>query len=217
MEYQHLVFEEFARKVQPQVNLFAGYETDIDPSIVAEFAHTVYRFGHSMLTESVDRKDLQADGTTVDNSIGLIDGFLNPEAFNKAKDGSTLTGEQAAGSIVRGMTSQLGNEVDEFVTGALRNNLVGLPLDLASINMARGRDTGVPPLQAARRKFYAATSNSALKPYDSWNDFKLGIRHPESLVNFVAAYGRHRDDPRCADDRGEARCGEADRRRHHSR
>ena len=62
MEYQHLVFEEFARKVQPQVNLFAGYDTDIDPAIVAEFAHTVYRFGHSMLTDTVARKT--ADGTT---------------------------------------------------------------------------------------------------------------------------------------------------------
>ena len=55
MEYQHLAFEEFARKVQPQVNLFAGYDTDIDPAIPAEFAHAVYRFGHSMLTETVAR------------------------------------------------------------------------------------------------------------------------------------------------------------------
>ena len=38
---------------------------------------------------------------------------------------------QAAGAIVRGMTRQAGNEIDEFVTEALRNNLLGLPLDLA--------------------------------------------------------------------------------------
>ena len=53
MQYQHLVFEEFARKIQPQVNIFAGFESDLDPAIVAEFAHTVYRFGHSMLTASI--------------------------------------------------------------------------------------------------------------------------------------------------------------------
>ena len=34
-----------------------GYDTTIDPAIVAEFAHTVYRFGHSMLIETVDRFD----------------------------------------------------------------------------------------------------------------------------------------------------------------
>ena len=28
------------------------------------------------------------------------------------------------------MTRQVGNELDEFVTEALRNNLLGLPLDL---------------------------------------------------------------------------------------
>ena len=60
MQYQHLVFEEFARTIQPKVDEFLaphGYDTTIDPAIVAEFAHTVYRFGHSMLTETVDRLD----------------------------------------------------------------------------------------------------------------------------------------------------------------
>ena len=57
------------------------------------------------------------------------------------------------------MTRQVGNEIDEFVTSALRNNLLGLPLDLATINLARGRDTGVPSLNAARREFYEATNS----------------------------------------------------------
>ena len=55
---------------------------------------------------------------------------------------------------MRGTTRQLGNEIDEFVTEALRNNLLGLPLDLATINLARGRETGVPTLNAARVEFY---------------------------------------------------------------
>ena len=63
------------------------------------------------------------------------------------------------------MTRQVGNEIDEFVTEALRNNLLGLPLDLATINLARGRDTGVPSLNAARREFYDGTGDSQLKPY----------------------------------------------------
>ena len=183
MQYQHLVFEEFARKVQPQVNIFSGYETDVDPAIVAEFAHTVYRFGHSMLNEDVAR----TNNDNSKNDIGLIEAFLNPEEFKN----SGATADEAAGAIARGMTSQVGNELDEFVTDALRNNLLGLPLDLPTINLARGRDTGVPSLNAARRKFYAGTSDSALQPYENWIDFKLGIRHPKSLINFIAAYGRH--------------------------
>ena len=38
-----------------------------------------------------------------------------------------------------GMADQTGNELDEFVTDTLRNNLLGLPLDLPTINMARAR------------------------------------------------------------------------------
>ncbi|MBV7550430.1 heme peroxidase [Pseudomonas sp. PDM26] len=187
MQYQHLVFEEFARTIQPMVDPFFApgqvYDTAIDPSIVAEFAHTVYRFGHSMLLEQVDR----LDPNFASSDIGLIQAFLNPIAFA----GSGPTPEQAAGAIVRGVTRQVGNEIDEFVTEALRNNLLGLPLDLPAINLARGRDTGIPSLNAARREFYLPTGDAELKPYTSWADFVQHIKHPESLINFIAAYGTH--------------------------
>ena len=162
----------------------SGYNTAINPAIRAEFAHAVYRFGHSMLTETVARRE--ADGTNKDMS--LLDAFLNPVAFD---DGGTVDPGIAAGRVVRGMSRQTGNEIDEFVTNALRNKLLGLPLDLPSINIARARETGVPRLNAARAQFYAASNNSALAPYESWTDFGFNLKHRESLVNFVAAYGKH--------------------------
>lgn len=185
MVYQHLVFEEFARLVSPDVDPFVFSNTvDIDPAIMAEFAHVVYRFGHSMLNESVDR--IAADGIATDH-IGLIDAFLNPIEYQA----SGANADIAAGAILRGMTRQVGNEIDEFLTEALRNNLVGLPLDLGAINIARGRDTGVPSLNEARRQFYEATNDTILKPYDSWYDFATNIKHPASIINFIAAYGTH--------------------------
>ncbi|WP_223462319.1 peroxidase family protein [Pseudomonas sp. A-R-26] len=183
MQYQHLVFEEFARTIQPQVDAFLDFDDTINPSIVAEFAHTVFRFGHSMLTETIDR----LDPNFVSSEIGLIQAFLNPLAF--ATSGPTP--EQAAGAIVRGLTRQVGNEIDEFVTEAVRNNLLGLPLDLPALNIARGRDAGIPSLNAARREFYAGTGDSQLKPYTSWADLAQHLKHPESLINFIAAYGTH--------------------------
>ena len=96
--------------------------------------------------------------------------------------------------MIRGMTRQVGNEIDEFVTGALRNNLLGLPLDLATINLARGRDTGVPSLNAARREFYEASNQAPeLKPYESWVDYAGNLKNEASIINFVAAYGLHED------------------------
>ena len=137
-----------------------------------------------MLTETIDR----LDPNFVNGDIGLIEAFLNPLAFDA---NGTLSAEQAAGAIVRGTTRALGNEIDEFVTEALRNNLLGLPLDLATINIARGRETGIPTLNAARAEFYRGTGDSQLKAYTSWADFAVNLKHPEFIINFIAAYGTH--------------------------
>lgn len=186
MQYQHLAFEEFARRVQPAINVFDVYDPSINAAITAEFAHAVYRFGHSMLTETVDRYDTT---TGAPNHVFLLDAFLNPPSWNL---NGTLTADEAAGGILAGAVAQQAQEIDEFVTEALSNELLGLPLDLAAINLARGRDAGIAPLNRARRELFAQTnSDPAFTPYESWLDFSLALRTPESLVNFIAAYGTH--------------------------
>jgi Ca2+-binding RTX toxin-like protein len=188
MQYQHLVFEEFARKIQPNVDAFIFTNSaDLDPSIVAEFAHVVYRFGHSMLTDTVDRLNQNLDTVDGGAQLGLIEAFLNPQAYTA----SGVDAAAANGAIIRGMSRQLGNEIDEFVVEAVRSNLVGLPLDLAALNIARGRDAGVPSFNDARAQFYASTGDAQLRPYVSWLDFGQNIKNPVSIVNFIAAYGKH--------------------------
>ncbi len=185
MQYQHLVFEEFGRKIQPNIDPFIfNAVTDINPAIFAEFANVVYRFGHSMLTDTVNRT--YADGTIGD--VDLITAFLNPVLFDNDGD---LTADQAAGAIVRGMTANRGNEIDEFVVDSLRNNLLGLPLDLPAINIARGRDTGMPSFNDARAQLFAQTGSTFLKPYASWAELAAGLSNPVSIINFIAAYGLH--------------------------
>ena len=207
MEYQHLVFEEFARTIQPLINAFLGGITDINPAITAEFAHTVYRLGHSMLPEVVARITLDTAGADVPNDIRLFDAFLTPREYNTictrpaptaavphpapVCSAATLTADKAAGSLVRGLSRQVGNELDEFVVDSVRNTLVGLPLDLPAINIARGRSEGIPPLNVARRQFFAATHDAALAPYANWSEFGLNLKHKQSLDNFIAAYGTH--------------------------
>ncbi|WP_369793480.1 peroxidase family protein, partial [Terrabacter sp. Root85] len=194
MEYQHLVFEEFARKVQPGVRPFHVYSPDINPAIQAEFAHAVYRFGHSMLDDQVARTTTDAAGVKTDNSLPLLTAFLNPpELFAKTHGASPTfyTAQEGAGAIFMGSSDQAGNEIDEFVTETLRNNLLGLPLDLPTINMARARDAGIPRLNDLRRQINAQTNDGQLAPYTDWTDFGQHLKHPESLVNFVAAYGLH--------------------------
>ncbi len=191
-QYQHLVFEEFARKIAPDIHVFGNNDISLDPGIFAEFAHAVYRFGHSMLDEQVARYKLNPDGSPqldvngkpIQDSIGLIEAFTNPLAY-------ASHGTSAAAEIIQGSTHQVSNEIDEFVTGALRNNLLGQPLDLAALNIARGRETGVAPLNLLRAQIFSTTHDQGLRPYESWNDFGNYLKHPASLINFVAAYGHH--------------------------
>ena len=219
MQYQHLVFEEFARKMQPLINPFLGGITSINPAISAEFAHVVYRLGHSMLPEVISR--ISADDVT-SNDVRLFDAFLNPSSYNdsgvvcnglavpavpncaliKAASApgvvpataaifhlSNLNAAAAAGSVVRGLSRTVANELDEFTTSSVRDSLVGLPLDLPAVNIARGRSEGMPGLNVARAQFFAATHDAAIQPYLNWFEFGLNLKHHESLTNFVAAYG----------------------------
>ena len=90
------------------------------------------------------------------NDIGLFDGFLNPLAFDQRH----ATHEQAAGAIIRGMTRQVGNEIDEFVTDALRNKLLGIPLDLAAHQHRPRPRHRHAALNAARAQFFAQTGDT---------------------------------------------------------
>jgi VCBS repeat-containing protein len=192
-QYQHLVFEEFARKVAPTIHLFGNNNIHLDPAVTSEFANAVYRFGHSMLDENVPMFQLNTDGTVamgadgkpIVTNMGLIQAFTNPLAFTGA-DGTSNTAE-----IIQGTTHQIGSEIDEFVTGSLRNNLLGLPLDLAALNIARGRDAGVAPLNLVRAQMFDATHDQTLKPYANWDEFRQFLKHDASIMNFLAAYGTH--------------------------
>jgi hypothetical protein len=163
-EYQRVVFTEFADAMaggfDPGENEhgFDGYDPTIDASISAEFAHVAYRFGHSMLNETVSHKG--ADGLMRD--LSLVQAFLNPGKVTDTGIDELLLG-------ATGVTHQA---IDVDVVNALRNQLVGQPLDLAALNIFRGRDTGIAPFNTVRAELYAKTGNASLRPYTGWADFQ---------------------------------------------
>ncbi len=83
-----------------------------------------------MLDDDVARTTADANGGESDNSLPLLTAFLNPPEFFNGARPATAHAAAGAGSVVMGSSDQAGNELDEFVTETLRNNLLGLPLDL---------------------------------------------------------------------------------------
>ena len=171
MEYQHTAVDQYARTVTPDIPEFVGYNSGIDGTISLEYAQSAFRFGHSTLRETIDTIDPKQGLTGKIMSYALELAFLNPAGFAKV----------GPGAIALGMTHQQMAEIDEFVTPALNQGLLNQPLDLAAINIARGRDIGLPTLNDLR----VALQFSA---YGSWAAFGAAMLHPESLVNFIAAY-----------------------------
>ncbi len=171
MEYQHVAVDQYARAVSPDIQEFAGYSSGKDAAISLEFSQAAFRFGHSTLRETIDTMDPNGLITGKITSYALEAAFLNPQGFANV----------GAGAIVQGQTRQLMNEVDEFITPSLNQGLLGQPLDLGAINIARGRDLGLPTLNAFRL-------SAGFSAYANWNDFGNHIVHASSLVNFIAAY-----------------------------
>lgn len=184
-EYNHIAIDQYVGTLYGALPEFVSYSSDINVGVSLEFSQAVFRLGHSMLTETfnVDVPDSSPAGS---HKLSLLEAFVNPELY-------ASLGPQA---LALGLTTTLGNEVDEFVTPALQQSLLGQPLDLATINIARGRDVGLPTWNEFRQQVYDQliqntnnTNGSALAPYTNWADVFDHLKNPLTGVNFIAAYG----------------------------
>ncbi|MDH4404540.1 MAG: peroxidase family protein [Cyanobium sp. D14.bin.5] len=214
--YQHHVVQEYARRITPNLGANAGVSAannnnaGFNASILTEFASSAFRFGHSQLTETMALNTVNQQTGLANpggqQNITLLQAFLAPQLYTN----------RTAGQIAAGMSQQVGNATDEYITNTLRNALIGLPLDLAALNIARGLDTGITPLNEARREIQTFLRNvrtspngtsglvqanngidtaladleANLRPYISWRDFGDHLLNPDSLKGFIMAYAR---------------------------
>lgn len=176
-EYQKAIFEEFAPTLAGDKIInsgagrhgFAGYNPNVDATASLEFAVVAYRVGHSQINENLLP------------GFSLLNGFLNPQLFFAL--GNT--------AITAGLTQVAHDTIDTLLPNAVRNELVQRNLDLFSANVLRGRELGIPGLNAIRRELYlngplnqangtdlTATfkGNPLFKPYESWAEFGASLR-----------------------------------------
>ena len=173
-EYNHIAIDQYVGTLYGALPEFVSYSSDINMGVSLEFSQAVFRLGHSMLTETFKVRTIRIPARIHRRSAPA--GLPQSDAVRRSWPG---------GNYGSAWCATYGNEVDEFVTPALQQSLLGQPLDLATINIARGRDVGLPTHNELRQQIYDGllqyTNNSngtALAPYTSWQDFGDHLKTP---------------------------------------
>ena len=145
-----------------------GYRPGVNPGIANEFSTAAFRFGHSLLDGEIGR--LNDDGTpTPQGPIALREAFFNPSVF----DPSLPARQGDIDPFLKSASAGTSQEVDLKVVDDVRNFLFGAPgsggLDLAALNIQRGRDHGLPDYNTTRAAYGLprVTSFSQVTPDDA--------------------------------------------------
>ncbi|MCA9198770.1 MAG: hypothetical protein KDA87_14575, partial [Planctomycetales bacterium] len=125
---------------------YTGYKSDVRPDESGLFAVAAFRVGHTQLGSEVQR--LGANGQTLPGGpLALKDAFFTP----------TPVQTDGIEPYLRGMAGTAAQEIDTQLVDDVRNFLFGPAgsggLDLASLNIQRGRDMGLPSYNQARIDF----------------------------------------------------------------
>lgn len=181
---------------------YEGYDPNVNPTVANAFSTAAYRFGHSLVQHSFVRFDSghrpilnsryirRRNGTKISNStsssISLADVSIHDELAN-------LGDLETAGSVDRlllGLINQPAQRRDEHISEELTNHLFQTPgfpfgMDLASINIQRGRDHGIPPYVNWRQP-------CALSPITNFDDLEKAIP-PSTASKFRSVYSSVED------------------------
>ncbi|QDV58067.1 peroxidase family protein [Rosistilla oblonga] len=137
-ELQHITYDEFLPTLlgENALDAYAGYDAMVDPSIATEFSTAAFRFGHTTLSPELLRLDPDGNEIAAGN-VSLRDAFFSAD---------TLL-ESGIAPILQGAAAQVSQTIDPYVIDDVRNFLFSAPgqggLDLASLNIQRGRDHGL--------------------------------------------------------------------------
>lgn len=149
---------------------YRGYCQHVNPGICNVFSTAAYRLGHSMLSPEV--RLVRPNGTSA-GSVPFRDLFFNP----------TVVEKRGIGVFLAGLATQRMQEVDtravDDVRGFLFHQLQDSPMDLAALNIQRGRDHGLPDYNRCRVDY-------GLAPKETFEEI---TSDPETCSRLEKAYG----------------------------
>ncbi len=146
-ELQRITYNEFLPALLGSITLtpYKGYNAKVNPGVTNEFATAAYRFGHSLLNDDIEFLDNNGNATR--EEISLAESFFNPDVVKEA----------GIDGVLKYLASDNANELDNKIVDSLRNFLFGPPgaggLDLAALNIQRGRDHGLADYNTSRTSY----------------------------------------------------------------
>ncbi|KAI9527666.1 hypothetical protein NQZ68_027756 [Dissostichus eleginoides] len=155
----HIVGPDFMAK---QLSTYPGYDDSVDPSISNVFATAAYRFAHLMIPPVMPRLNEQFIEHPTYPSPMLHKAFFTPWR---------IIFEGGLDPILRGLVGSKAklNMQDQMMPEELRDKLFKftntLALDLAALNIQRGRDHGI-------------------SGYNKWRKF-CGLSQPRNLIELA--------------------------------
>jgi len=145
-EIQNIVYYEWLPALGLKLAPYSGYKDNIAPRIFNEFSAAAFRMGHTLINSDIIRMTNEGKEVSGGN-IQLRDAFFNPSVVNLAG---------GVDPYLKGMATQVQQDFDCKVIDDVRNFLFGAPgqggLDLAAININRGRDRGLGNYNELRRQ-----------------------------------------------------------------
>ncbi|MEM9824312.1 MAG: peroxidase family protein, partial [Bacteroidota bacterium] len=153
---QSIVYNEWLPAMGVHLPSYPGYDATIFPNISNVFSAAAFRLGHTLINSNVLITD--NDGNPV-GSLTLKDAFFNPAIIT----------DFGLDPFFKGMAVQTQQDLDGKVVDDVRNFLFGPPqfglggLDLAAININRGRERGLADFNTIR-------TNLGLSAYTSFSE-----------------------------------------------
>lgn len=173
---QSITYNEYLPSLGIQLDPYRGYNPEIRPDIMNIFATAAFRYGHSLVEENIL---LAEDDYLVYDVIPLERAFFN----------NTVIERNNIQPVLLGLATQLQRATDLQIVDKLRNFLFAPTpnapgLDLAALNIQRGRDHGLPDYNTVRTHFLGA-------PAKTWDEITANF---ETQAKLKEAYGNNLND-----------------------
>jgi peroxidase len=154
-EYQNIVYNEWIPAVLGANALpaYSGYNPNVNATIANEFSTVAFRFGHSLLSNEIERDG--NNGLSVAADVPLNEDFFDPNLLNGQglpSQTDPLTGltSTSIGAVLKADASGDAQAMDVQAINEVRDLLfnevvpgVGFGQDLIALDIERGRDHGI--------------------------------------------------------------------------